>query len=45
MRSGWECGGLFDDAGTDLEQAPVDGGELGPSEIHPAWQGIAERER
>ena len=39
-----DAGGLFDDAGADLEQAPADGGELGPVERHPARHRIAERE-
>ena len=39
-----DAGGALDDAGADLEQAPADGGELGPGERHPARHGIAERE-
>ena len=39
-----DAGGLFDDAGADLEQASADGGELGPVERHPARHRIAQGE-
>ena len=39
-----DAGGLFDDAGADLEQAFPEGRELGPGKRHPAGHGIAQGE-
>ena len=39
-----DAGGLFDDAGADLEQAQPEGGELGAGERHGTGNGIAQGE-
>ena len=39
-----DAGGLFDDAGADLEEAQPESGELGAGERHCAGDGVAQGE-